>query len=193
MNSRIAKPYAQSFATGKSTFKLKDTATAGDYISRIKAKTVYCKYPLTCHDTFVGNYNARYLLERAKLDQSLLDKVSFGAGNLNLNLFTKLDLKNVCVVQNNLGVCGPSIDANFDATYKIDPEGELFGNTICGTYNYQQYLALISDSESKYTMLNNPIENPIENPNTNLDSKVTELDTKLTDLYNYLFRKQTIN
>lgn len=139
MNSRIGKPYAQSFATGKSTFKSnKDTATAGDYISRIKAKTVYCKYPLTCNKMVVKNYNARYLLERAKLDQNLT--VSFGAGNLNLNLFTKMDLKDVCVVQNL--VCGPSIDANFDTTYKIDPYGELFGNTICGTYNYQTYLAL---------------------------------------------------
>jgi len=142
-NSSIQKLFSTSFATGKSTFNAnKPICDAGDYILRKKAKAVYCKYPLKCNDRLiVKNYNSLYLLEKAKLDEKIINNVSFGAKNLNLNLFTKLDLENVCVVQMNPSTCPTTIDVSKDfmTNYSIDPNGDLFGNDICGLYNYQNY------------------------------------------------------
>jgi hypothetical protein len=150
-NSSIQKVFSSSFATGKSTFQTnKPIADAGDYISRIKARAVYCKYPLKCNDRLiVKNYNALHLLEKAKLDEKLLNNVSVGAKNLNLNLFTKLDLENVCVVRLDPSTCPTDININnnFITSYTIDPNGELFGNDICGLYNFQSYWVPYSANE----------------------------------------------
>lgn len=63
--------------------------------------------------------------------------------NLNINLVTTLDLTGVPVIQQNIPLAVPT---NLDVTsipyldYTIDPCGNLFGNTICGTNNFQNYL-----------------------------------------------------
>ena len=144
-NSRIAKPFASSFATGRNTFKTnKPSVEAGDYIASKKARATYCNSSLFCSDRIlVDNYNALYLYEKAKLDKAKLAMISFDAGNLNLNLFTKLDLETVCTVgSNETDTCPVKIDTtnNFNYNYTIDPNGDLFGNSVCGTYNYQRYL-----------------------------------------------------
>lgn len=68
---------------------------------------------------------------------------SFDKSNLNINLITKLDLEDVCVIKNNLtNDCPTSIVNNnpiYDK-YNIDPEGKLFGNTECGINNWRNYL-----------------------------------------------------
>ena len=140
-----AKPFAQSFSTGKSTFKTnRESSDAGDYILRKKAKALYCKYSSCSDRILVKNYQSMYLLEKAKVNAKI-DKTQAdtGSGNLNINLFTKLDLVNVCVIQLNDPVtCPTSLDLTkyFPTSYTIDPEGELFGNSICGTNNFQNYL-----------------------------------------------------
>jgi hypothetical protein len=65
--------------------------------------------------------------------------------NLNINLVTSLDLTSVPVIQQNFPLTVPT---NLDVTsipyidYTIDPCGNLFGNTICGTNNFQNYLRI---------------------------------------------------
>ena len=61
---------------------------------------------------------------------------------MNINLVTKLDLTDVPVI---IDISG-NYPAQLDVTtipyldYTIDPSGNLFGNTICGTNNFQNYL-----------------------------------------------------
>ena len=66
-------------------------------------------------------------------------------GDLNINLITSLDLTNVNVLQetnNNNNNTITKIDPKKDVylNYTIDPNGQLFGKTICGINNYQNYL-----------------------------------------------------
>lgn len=67
---------------------------------------------------------------------------SYNTSNLNINLYTKLDLRNVNVLQANYPIKTPtSIDpiVNFNENYTIDPEGELFGNSNCGINNFVKF------------------------------------------------------
>jgi len=66
----------------------------------------------------------------------------YNTSNLNVNLYTKLDLRNVNVLQANYPIQTPtSIDPsiNFIENYSIDPNGELFGNTNCGINNFVKF------------------------------------------------------
>lgn len=140
-----AKPFAQSFSTGKSTFKSNNESSgAGDYILKKKANAIYCNYTSCADRVRVNNYHSMYLLEKAKLNAKIDKKqTDIGPGDLNINLFTKLDLENVCTIQlNNPVTCPTSLDVTqyFPVIYTIDPTGALFGNSICGTNNFQNYL-----------------------------------------------------
>jgi hypothetical protein len=60
----------------------------------------------------------------------------------NINLFTKMDLTNVCTVKNNTTGCVSSINHSvpFYLAYTIDPSGVLFGNSECGISNFENFL-----------------------------------------------------
>ena len=65
--------------------------------------------------------------------------------NLNMNLFTTLDLTAVKVVEESASKVSPTtidkvLAANFYNNYVIDPKGQLFGNTRCGYKNFLFYL-----------------------------------------------------
>ena len=100
----------------------RESMQASDYIIVKKARATYCK----C----IG-VNKKGL--------------PFNKLNLNLNLFSKMDLSNVCVIEDISGnVCPTYIDynqiPNFYTRYVIDPKGQLFGNTECGTNNFLRHL-----------------------------------------------------
>jgi hypothetical protein len=58
---------------------------------------------------------------------------TFNKTNLNRNLITKLNLSNVNVID-KIPLSDPYL------AYNIDPDGELFGNSVCGLNNYNNYL-----------------------------------------------------
>jgi hypothetical protein len=80
----------------------------------------------------------------------------FDTSDLIFGLYSKMDLKNVCSVIDgypcsNIDSCGgcslpttinasPSVTEPFYSTNTIDPIGELFGNTSCGTNNFINYM-----------------------------------------------------
>ena len=67
---------------------------------------------------------------------------SFDKTNLNINLITKLDLTDVCVIQNkaNPPVCPTSLGWVDASGVTIDPYGNLFGNYVCGINNFTRYM-----------------------------------------------------
>jgi hypothetical protein len=104
----------------------KESMNAGDYIIKKKASATYCK----C----INNLNS----------------LPFNKYNLNLNLFSKLDLSNVSVIEDTSGnICPTFIDynqvPNFYNRYVIDPSGQLFGNTECGINKFLSYLVYNPD------------------------------------------------
>jgi len=136
---------AHSFKTnsGRSTFgTFREPSDAGNYILNKKAKTMYCKPNICTYNKYVGSESNLLTLNRA-------NRLTFyycrdvNKSNLNINLITKLNLENVSVIKNNVTDTSPTtIDratTNPYLKYTIDPNGSLFGNTICGENNYVNY------------------------------------------------------
>jgi hypothetical protein len=121
----------------------KESSEAGDYIFKKKARATYCASSMCPPRYNLNTQGDLNLLRTAKyIDRSM----PFNKNNLNINLVTKLDLTNVCVIEDASGnVCANdgiiySEIPNFYNRYIIDPSGQLFGNTQCGVNNFLNYL-----------------------------------------------------
>ena len=78
---------------------------------------------------------------------------SINKANLNINLISKLDLSGVDVIQDVSGNLAPSTITTTSIPfldYNIDPNGSLFGNTICGINNFENYMVY----DASYNTLN---------------------------------------
>jgi len=147
---------AHSFKTinGYRTFgQFNEPDDAGNYILKKKAKTIFCN-PNLCKPSITVNTQENLRLLNTANFLKYYSCSSFNKANLNINLITVLDLSSVPVIQQQAfpyAVPTPiSLTTIPYLTYAIDPSGNLFGNTICGSNNYVKY------------MLYNP---PYNNPN----------------------------
>ena len=133
--------------SGKPTFgSNKEPNNAGDYILKKKARATFCtsaSCPKIYNLNTQGDLN---LLKTAKYLDNVNCRLPFNKNNLNINLVTKLDLNNVCVIEDASGnLCADNgiiyceIPC-FYYKYIIDPSGQLFGNTSCGVNNFLNYL-----------------------------------------------------
>jgi hypothetical protein len=139
---------ARSFKTnsGITTFGVsKEPLFASEYIN--KKKTIYslCKKQ-TC-PTVTPQSDLTSLNKFKNLN---CDGANINSGNLEYNLITRLDLSGVVVIESNKcpgEYISPAIISNCECdcivpylNYIIDPNGSLFGNTMCGRNNYREYL-----------------------------------------------------
>lgn len=117
----MARPFTNSSSANKAFGVFLESNDAGDYIHKKKLKTAYNKCGCPYKTPIINS------------------------ANLNINLISKLDLKNVPVIQNfstgnvptTISRCSvPFMD------YNIDPCGNLFGNTVCGINNFEKYLVI---------------------------------------------------
>ena len=138
MPSRPFKPYM-----GKNTFGvLKESQDAGQYILNKTASTSFCIPNVCVPSRTVASQSSRLILRSANKIYFSRCQDPYNTANLNINLVTVLDLSGVPVI---IDVSG-NYPTNLDVTsipfldYTIDPSGNLFGNTICGTDNFQNYL-----------------------------------------------------
>ena len=139
MPSRPFKPYM-----GKNTFGvLKEPQDAGQYILNKTASTSFCPPNVCVPSKALASQSSRLILRKANKIYFSRCQDPYNTANLNINLVTVLDLSGVPVIQQNDPYAVP---ANLDITsipyldYTIDPSGNLFGNTVCGTDNFQNYL-----------------------------------------------------
>ena len=139
MPSRPFKPYM-----GKNTFGvLKEPQDAGQYILNKTASTSFCAPNVCVPSRTITSQSSRLILRRANKIYFSRCQDPYNTANLNINLVTKLNLRDVSVIQQNDPYAVPTY---LDVTsipyldYTIDPSGSLFGNTICGTNNFQNYL-----------------------------------------------------
>lgn len=138
MPSRPFKPYM-----GKNTFGvLKEPQEAGQYILNKTATTSFCAPNVCVPSRTVASQSSRLILRRANKIYFSRCQDPYNTANLNINLVTKLNLSGVPVI---IDVSG-NYPTNLDVTsipyldYTIDPSGNLFGNTVCGADNFQNYL-----------------------------------------------------
>ena len=136
---------SRSFNGKKSFGCFKESKTSGDYIDKLKTKSMFCNVGIK---NKVKNQSELNLLRHAKL--SCPDSIN--TTNLNINLISRLDLSGVSVIVNSDGSSPPTpinlptqlhIDTPY-LQYVIDPDGELFGNTPCGTNNFTLFMVFVN-------------------------------------------------
>jgi hypothetical protein len=130
--------------SGKSAFGVfSEPKTASDYLYDKKAKTTFCLANKCIPSRKVNTESNLLLLNRANNLKYYPCKNFFNKANLNVNLITKLDLKDVPVIANFSDNAVPTTvtqSAIPFLDYNIDPNGLLFGNTICGVNNYVSFM-----------------------------------------------------
>ena len=149
---------------------------AGEYITNKKAKNTYCNISLCRPQNKVVNQSDLILLRRSNYLYNRCVSYNFNKTNLNINLFTKMDLTGVKVIASAKTGISPTtiyplnssnlsyLSANpYYTLYKIDPCGVLFGNSTCGINNYQDFVVYNppyssldnqGSSSSKYKCIN---------------------------------------
>jgi hypothetical protein len=147
---------------GKPAFgTLTQVVYQGDYISNKKAKLLYClnRDKTNCNKLAkTPNYKEYNLYNKGRylnaLDNGCI--LPFDKTNLIAGQYSKMNLTDVCtVIDGNpcsqIDSCpgcltGASIDARpsntqpFYQTNTIDPVGNLFGKSECGTNNFTRYM-----------------------------------------------------
>jgi len=144
---------------GRAAFGVnKPVLNAGDYVLNKKAKNTYCNISVCKPANILVNQSDLLLLKKSNYLYNKCRSYNFNNAQLNVNLFTKMDLTGVNVISDfKTGISPTPIiplstsaqPTNNSATlsvnpyfvlYKSDPCGELFGNNTCGINNYQNFV-----------------------------------------------------
>jgi len=104
-------------------------------------------------NSIIFNYSSNYPTDSTQGNLILFNQYrypmkNYNLFNLNSGLYTKLDLKNVNVLETTTNPTNTPTSINstlttpFYENYIIDPDGSLFGNTPCGINNYVNFRTL---------------------------------------------------
>jgi len=137
----MSRPFAKN--DGKTTFaQIKKSSNAGDYITNKKVKNMFCSTNYCIPRQNIYSYNNYLLLKRgSNLFNKPYDYIN--KTELYINLLTKLDLKDVLVISDLSSNQQPVIIEKTTEPYlkyNIDPSGNLFGDTVCGINNFENYI-----------------------------------------------------
>lgn len=139
----MSRPFAKYPA--KPCFaQAKEPLDASEYIQNKKTKYSFCS-PNICHpNNNVYSQSNLMNLKRANKLAFYPCKNTFEPNQLYSNLYTQLDLSgNVLVIADLSGNAYPtpiSQTVTPYLTYNIDLSGNLFGNTVCGINNFENYI-----------------------------------------------------
>jgi len=137
----MARPFKSN--SGRPAFGLfSEPLEASEYTFNKKSRTSYC-VTNNCPPRVRVGYQSNLLLFRRSSRLSVYPcKNVINKANLNINLITELDLKDIPVISDFYGN-SPVATTNFAIPYldyNIDPCGNLFGNSVCGINNFIHYL-----------------------------------------------------
>jgi len=139
----MSRPFAKYPA--KPAFgQINEPLEAGKYIQNKKTKYTFCR-PNICSPN-KNVYSQSNLMDLKQANNLAFNpyKNSFNTAQLYSNLYSMLDLSgNVPVISDLSGNTYPvSISTTVTPylTYNIDPSGNLFGDTVCGINNFEQYV-----------------------------------------------------
>ena len=144
----------------KATFgALKPDLYQSDYITNKKAKLAFCDIKYLCKNiNKASSYNQLNLYNQGRYLKGLEVGAiwPFDKADLIFGLYSKMELKNVCTVIDGppcdkIDSCdgcsavttidaSPLVTVPFYSTNTVDPVGELFGNSSCGTNNFVNYM-----------------------------------------------------
>jgi len=194
---------------GKRTFDgFKESTSSSDYIKKKKVRQMFCNANFK---TKVVSQGDLQLLRLAKYSKYYCCLDPIDTTNLNINLITRLDLSGVSVIVNNetqqsptpieaesLSIAetlAPLIAEQFNLItqgvpsylqYTIDPNGDLFGNTICGLNNYTRFMTfedVLTDVLPGYVSCLLPMDDQLSYPQAD----------NLFDINTYSFTENGMN
>jgi hypothetical protein len=139
----MSRPFAKYPA--KPAFgQINEPLEAGEYIKNKKTQYTFCTANICHPNKNVYSQSNLMALKRANNLAFYPCKNVLNPAQLYSNLYTELDLSgNVPVIADlSLNTYPTPISTTVTPylTYNIDPCGNLFGNTVCGINNYEQYL-----------------------------------------------------
>ena len=149
----MARPFTNTSSASKAFGTFSESKTSGDYTYNKKATATYCSSNVCSPSLTVGSSNNLLLFKRANRLSVFPCLNSINKANLNINLISKLDLNGVAVIQDFSNNAVPSTITTTSIPfldYNIDPSGNLFGNTICGINNFENYMVY----DASYNKLN---------------------------------------
>ena len=148
----MARPFKYSSSANIAFGVFSESQNAGDYTYNKKAKSTYCNAKFCTRSLTVGSESNYLLFKRAKKLSVYPCLNSIDKTNLDINLITKLNLTGVPVIEVASGNIPSTINTSTTPykDYKIDPSGNLFGNTICGINNWEKYMVY----DASYNKLN---------------------------------------
>ncbi len=139
----MSRPFKNSSSANNTFGQFKEPKDAGDYIYNKKARSTYC-VANSCHPSIKVTSEQNKLLFHKSNQLSLYPcRNILNPANLNINLITRLNLNGVEVIKDLSNNASPStINSSLIPflNYEIDPNGRLFGDSICGIYNFKRYL-----------------------------------------------------
>jgi hypothetical protein len=139
--------YSGTTTNGKQTFgQSSTTQDASDYISNKKANLISCNSKTCLPKTPTRNQSNFLLLTKSNYLKYANVTNPWGSNKNNLvsGLTTTIDLLDVPVIQNTSGVSPTSISTSAIPylTYVIDPSGVMFGDSICGLNDINDFRVL---------------------------------------------------
>jgi hypothetical protein len=157
--------------------EFREPQDAGEYILKKKALVTFCNSTPCKKGPTVSSQGEMLLLNDAKLQKATNEQLN--TNNLNINLITTLDLSGCCTVQSNpsapnepscsIRIPSPTnLPEPFYINHTIDPNGCLFGQTLCTANNYLNF-RVYTNPTSNNSSLNN-----LNNSNNYNNSVYTE-------------------
>lgn len=137
----MANSYKNVSSAKKAFGNLQSGQDASDHTKNISMLNMY-KNINRCH-AYTRVLNSSQLMNIRNMEIMRNSRYyNYNKANLSLNLVSKLNLKNLCVIKVATGLCPAIMDCAYVpyTTYIIDPSGDLFGNTPCGLTNYTNFL-----------------------------------------------------
>jgi hypothetical protein len=139
----MSRPFINISSANKTFGQFKEPKDASEYLHNKKARATYCVANKCAPSIKVYSESDRLLFNKSNQLSLYPCANAINKANLNINLITRLNLRNVPVIQDASSGAIPStitLDSVPFLDYVIDPSGALFGNSICGINNYLNYL-----------------------------------------------------
>ena len=124
----------------KQTFDIPNkSGSSSDYMRNKKSKMMYCNRSGHCNNKGVPSYEEKNLIQNGRMIEEPLFEIT---NDLHSNLVTQLNYSNVKILVDVSGNKITDIDMNVRPLYdkyRIDPDGSMFGNTVCAENNMVNY------------------------------------------------------
>ena len=139
----MSRPFTNISSANKTFGQFKEPKDASDFIYNKKARATYCIANKCAPSIKVASESDRLLFNKSNQLSLYPCANGINTANLNINLITKLNLRELSIIKDASSGAVPSTIKTSSIPYldyEIDPSGSLFGNSVCGLNNFMNYI-----------------------------------------------------